>query len=55
MPEGYEDHGGVTVSPAVALHGLDQAFDLALGEMLPRSIFGVGFVAWAIWRAPIAL
>ena len=43
MPEGYEDHGGVTVSLAVTLHGLDQAFDLALGEMLPRSIFGVGF------------
>jgi len=40
--EGYQDHHGVTVSPAVTLHGLDQPFDLALGEMFPRSIFGVG-------------
>ena len=30
------------MSPAVALHGLDQPPDLALGEMLPRSIFGIG-------------
>ena len=43
MSKGYEDHGGVTVSPTVALHGLDQPPDLALGEMLPRSIFGIGF------------
>ena len=38
MPEGYEDHGGVTVSLAVTLHGLDQPFDLALGEMLLTGI-----------------
>ena len=41
MPEGYQDHRGVTVSPAVALHGLDQTSDLVLGQMLPRSIFGI--------------
>src|ERR1700733_3654424 len=43
MPEGYQDHRGVTVSPSVTLHRLDQPLDLPLGEMLPRSIFGVGF------------
>src|ERR1700733_5193521 len=43
MSKGDEDHGGVTVSPAVALHGFDKPFDLALGQMLPRPIFGVGF------------
>ena len=39
MPESYQDHRGVTVSPTVVLSQLAQPFDLALGEMLPRPVF----------------
>jgi hypothetical protein len=43
MPEGYQDHRGVPVTPTVAFHRLNQPLDLGLGEMLPRSIFRVWF------------
>src|SRR5580692_1810416 len=46
MHVGHQDHCGVTVSPTVVLHGLDQPFDLALGEMLPRPVFAVRLSHW---------
>ena len=36
MSEGNQDHGGVPVTIAVVAYGLDQAFDLLLGQVLPR-------------------
>ena len=36
MPEGNQDHGGIPLSPAVALGSLDQLLDLTLGQMLTR-------------------
>jgi phosphatidylserine/phosphatidylglycerophosphate/cardiolipin synthase-like enzyme len=35
MAEGDQDHSGVAVSVAVIGNGLDQAFDLLLGQVLP--------------------
>jgi hypothetical protein len=34
MPEGDEEHGRVTLTPAIALSGCDQLLDLTLGQML---------------------
>ena len=42
MPEGYQDHGAVALPPAVALGGLDQLLDLALGQVFPRSNSALG-------------
>jgi hypothetical protein len=36
----------VTVYPTVVLSHLDQPFDLALGEMLPRPVFAVRLSPW---------
>ena len=55
MPEGYQDHRCIAVSPAVALHGLDQPPDLALGSDAPAIDIRRWVCAWAIWLAPIAL
>src|SRR6516165_2651241 len=35
MSEGDQDHSGVPVTIAVVAYGLDQAFDLLLGQVLP--------------------
>ena len=43
MPEGQQDHGRVTMAPAVVLGGLNQPPDLALGQVLTGPIGGVGF------------
>src|SRR5262249_52130166 len=37
VPEGNQDHGGVPVAIAVIAYGLDEAFDLLLGQVLPRA------------------
>src|SRR6516164_8504959 len=37
-----QDHGGVPMPIAVVLGGLDQPFDLRLGQMLPRAQILVG-------------
>ncbi len=42
MPEGHQDHGRVPEAIAVILRRLDQAFDLRLGQMLPRPQLLVG-------------
>src|SRR6516165_10585539 len=36
MSEGDQDHSGVPVTIAVVAYGLDQVFDLLLGQVLPR-------------------
>jgi hypothetical protein len=42
MTEGDEEHGRVTLTPAIALSGCDQLLDLTLGQMLTRSKRGIG-------------
>ena len=36
MPEGEQDHGGVAVTVAVVACGLDEALDLAFGQVFAR-------------------
>ena len=38
---GHEDHGGIPVPPAVSSGGVQEALDLRLGQVLPRSKFTV--------------
>jgi hypothetical protein len=49
-PERYQDHGGVAMAVAVGLGGLDQALDLALGQMLAGTQIGV---LPPQWRLPL--
>jgi hypothetical protein len=37
MPEGNQDHSGIPVAVAVIAYGLNQAFDLLLGQVFPRA------------------
>jgi hypothetical protein len=41
MPEGYQDHGGVTMSMPIVSCRLHEPFDFALGEVLACAIFGI--------------
>src|SRR6476620_5219210 len=43
--EGDEDHGAVTMVPAVTLGGIDQPIDLGAGQMFPGPIDGVRFAS----------
>src|SRR5450759_4105339 len=45
MPVSREDHGGVPVTVAIVLRGLDELFDLALGQVLSAAKL-------AVWPAP---
>ena len=42
VPEGHQDHGGVAMSPAVFPGGLDQPFDLGLGQVFPGPVVRIG-------------
>ena len=46
MPEADQDHGGVPLAVAVALGGLDQLLDLALGQVFA----GPKLAVWAAGR-----
>ena len=48
MAEGDEDHGAVTMTPAVTLGGIDQPVDLGAGQMFPGPIDGVRFTSGAL-------
>ena len=41
MPEGNQDHGGVSVRAAIALAPFDQLLDFFLGEVFPRPDIGI--------------
>src|ERR1035437_3449512 len=41
MPVSHEDHGGVPVTVAIVLRGLDQLFNLSLGQVLSAAQFAV--------------
>jgi hypothetical protein len=41
MPEGDEEHGRVTLTPAIALSGCHQLLDLTLGSVFTRPKLGV--------------
>ena len=41
MPEGHQDHGGVTMPMPIVSGRLHEPFDLALGEVLAGAIFGI--------------
>src|ERR1039458_750156 len=41
MPVSHEDHGGVPVTVAIVPRGLDQLFDLALGQVLSAAKLAV--------------
>ena len=43
VAEGDEDHGGIPVTPAIGLGGIDQPIDLGAGQVLPRPIDRVRF------------
>src|SRR5450759_423325 len=45
MPVSHEDHGGVPVTVAIVLRGLDELFDLALGQVLSAAKL-------TVWPAP---
>ena len=45
VAEGDEDHGAVTMTPAVTLGGIDQPVDLGAGQMFPGPIDGVRFTS----------
>jgi hypothetical protein len=42
MPEGHQKHRTVPLAPAVALGGLDQLLDLALGQVFAWPKFAIG-------------
>lgn len=42
MAVGQKDHRGVSVGPSVSLRGLEQSFDLGLGQVLAGAQVGVG-------------
>jgi hypothetical protein len=46
MPIGDQEHGGVALTPAVALGCLEQALDFGLGQELPGAKIGVRFSSW---------
>ena len=41
VSEGDEDHGAITMTPAVTFGGIDQPVDLGAGQMFPGPIDGV--------------
>src|ERR1035437_2171075 len=41
MPVSHEDHGGVPVTVAIVLRGLDQLFNLSLGQVLSAAQLAV--------------
>jgi hypothetical protein len=41
MPEGCQDHGGVTMPMPIVSRRFHEPFDLALGEVLASAILGV--------------
>ena len=43
MAEGNQDHGGIPVTPAIGLGGIDQPIDLGAGQVLPGPIDRVRF------------
>ena len=43
VAEGDKDHGGIPVTPAIGLGGIDQPIDLGAGQVLPGPIDGVRF------------
>ena len=43
VAEGDKDHGGIPVTPAIGLGGIDQPIDLGAGQVLPRPIDRVRF------------
>ena len=43
VAEGDKDHGGIPMTPAIGLGGIDQPIDLGAGQVLPRPIFSVPF------------
>ena len=45
MAEGDEDHGAVTMDPAVTLGGINQPVDLGAGQMLAGPIDSVRFTS----------
>ena len=38
VAEGDKDHGGIPVTPAIGLGGIDQPIDLGAGQVLPGPI-----------------
>ena len=40
--EGHQDHGGVAMTPTVLPGGLDQPFDLGLGQVFPGPVVRIG-------------
>ena len=43
MAEGDKDHGGIPVTPAIGLGGINQPIDLGAGQVLPSPIDRVRF------------
>src|ERR1039457_2669609 len=41
MPVSHKDHGGVSVTVAIVLRGLDQLFDLGLGQVFSAAKLAV--------------
>ena len=41
VAEGDKDHGGIPVTPAIGLGGIDQPIDLGAGQVLAGPVFGV--------------
>ena len=41
MPVSHQDHGGVPVTVAIVLRGLDQLFNLSLGQVLSAAKLAV--------------
>ena len=41
MPVSHQDHGGIPVTVAIALRGLDQFFNLGLGQVLAAAELAV--------------
>ena len=41
VPVGRKDHGGISMAPAIGLGCLRQALDFGVGQVFPRTEFGV--------------
>jgi hypothetical protein len=46
VAEGDKDHGGILVTPAIGLGGIDQPIDLNAGQVLPCPIDRIRFSSW---------
>ena len=55
VAEGDKDHGGIPVTPAIGLGGIDQPIDLGASQVLPGPIDGVRFTSGTSFRGDLVM